>query len=73
MAVEVGARGVVANSLIKAAAIGTRGRAQKNLDRDVGTEACHCSKCLYWLMEGTDWSKGVSVLVFEWLMLNQLK
>ena len=36
MAVEVGARGVVADSLIKAAAaIGMRGRAQKKLIRDV--------------------------------------
>ena len=37
MAVEVGARGVVTESLIKAAAsIGMRGRAQKKLTRDVG-------------------------------------
>ena len=37
MAVEVGARGVVTESLIKAAAsIGMRGRAQKRLTRDVG-------------------------------------
>ena len=56
MAVEVGARGVVANSLIKAAAaIGMRGRAQKKLVRDVGMEACHCSKWLYWLSRRKDW------------------
>ena len=39
MAVEVGARGVVADSLIKAAsAIGVRGTAQKKLGRDVGMD-----------------------------------
>ena len=58
MAVEVGARGVVANSLIKAAAaIGMRGRAQKKLIRDVGMEACHCSKWLYWLSGKKDWEQ----------------
>lgn len=56
MAVEVGARGVVAESLKKAAAaIGMRGRAQKKLVRDVGNEACHCSKWLYWLRGKKDW------------------
>ena len=60
MAVEVGARGVAANSLIKATAIGMRGQAQKNLVRDVGTEACHCSKLLHDLKEGTDGSKEMS-------------
>ena len=58
MAVEVGARGVVANSLIKAAAaIGMRGRAQKKLVRDVGMEACHCSKWLYWLSGKKEWER----------------
>ena len=56
MAVEVGARGVVAESLKKAAAaIGMRGRAQKKLVRDVGKEACHCSKWLYWLRGKKEW------------------
>ena len=58
MAVEVGARGVVAESLIKAAAaIGMRGRAQKKLIRDVGMEACHCSKWLYWLCGKKEWDR----------------
>ena len=58
MAVEVGARGVVAESLIKAAAaIGMRGRAQKKLVRDVGMEACHCSKWLYWLCGKMEWDR----------------
>ena len=47
MAVEVGARGVVAESLKKAAAtIGMRGRAQNKLVRDAGKEAGHCSRSL---------------------------
>ena len=58
MAVEVGARGVVADSLIKAAAaIGMRGRAQKKLIRDVSMEACHCSKWLYWLCGRKEWER----------------
>ncbi|KAL5272884.1 hypothetical protein ACHWQZ_G000901 [Mnemiopsis leidyi] len=58
MAVEVGARGVVAESLIKAAAaIGMRGRARKKLVRDVGMEACHCSKWLYWLCGKKEWER----------------
>jgi hypothetical protein len=45
MAVEVGAQGVVAESLKKAAAtIGMKGRAQKKLVRDAGKEACNCSR-----------------------------
>ena len=56
MAVEVGARGVVAESLKKAAAaIGMRGRAQKKLVRDVGKEAGRCSKWLYWLRGKKEW------------------
>ena len=56
MAVEVGARGVVAESLKKAAAtIGMRGRAQNKLVRDAGKEACHCSRWLYLLSGKKEW------------------
>ena len=61
MAVEAGARGVVADSLIKAAAaFGMRGLAQKRLirDNDMSMEACHCSKWLYWLCERKEWERG---------------
>ena len=45
MAIEVGARGFVAESLQKAAtSIGIRGRAMKKLLREAGQEALHCSK-----------------------------
>ena len=40
----------MASGLITAvAAIGMKGRAPKKLVRDVGMEASHCSKWLYWL------------------------
>ena len=63
MAVEVEARGVVANSLgliIAAVTIGMiRGRAQEKLGRDVGMEleACHCTKWLYWLSGRKGWER----------------
>ena len=67
MAVEVGARGVVAESLIKAAAaIGMRGRAQKKLVREVGMEACHCSK---WRIGCVGrWSGIEGILRCEWVV-----
>ena len=40
-----------------AAAIGMRGRAQKKLIRDVGMQACHCSKWLYWLCGMKEWDR----------------
>ena len=58
MAVEVGARGVVAESMKKAAtAIGMTGRALKKLVKDVGEEACHCSKWIYWLSGKSEWER----------------
>ena len=58
MAVEVGARGVVAESMKKAAtAIGITGRALKKLVKDVGEEACHCSKWIYWLSGKSEWER----------------
>ena len=62
MAIEVGARGFVAESLQRAAtAIGFRGRAVKKLVREVGQEALHCSKWIYWLSEKREWeTRGVA-------------
>jgi hypothetical protein len=63
MAVEVGARGVVGQSLKKAAAtIGMRGRAQNMLIAGEGCakfkEACHCSRWLYLLSGKRGWEYG---------------
>ena len=56
MAVEVGARGLVAESLSRAAGmIGIRGRALKKLVRDVGEEAIHCSRWIYVLAGKKEW------------------
>ena len=56
MAVEVGARGLVAESLSRAAVmIGIRGRALKKLIREVGEEAIHCSKWIYVLSRRKEW------------------
>ena len=56
IAIEVGARGFVAESLQRAAtAIGFRGRAVRKLVREVGQEALHCSKWIYWLSERREW------------------
>jgi hypothetical protein len=56
MVVEVGARGVVAESLKKAAAtIGMRGRAKNRLVRDAGKEACHCSRWVFLLSGKKEW------------------
>ena len=62
IAIEVGARGFVAESLQRAAtSIGIRGRAVKKLVREVGQEALHCSKWIYWLSEKKEWeSRQVS-------------
>ena len=60
MAVEVGARGFVAESLRSAAtSIGIRGRSLKKLAREVGQEALHCSKWIYWLSERKEWVEKV--------------
>ena len=56
VAIEVGARGFAAESLQRAAtAIGIRGRAAKKLVREVGQEALHCSKWIYWLSKKKEW------------------
>ena len=56
VAIEVGARGFAAESLQRAAtAIGIRGRAAKKLVREVGQEALHCSKWIYWLSDKKEW------------------
>ena len=56
LAIEVGARGCVADSLQKAAtSIGLRGRAVKKLVREAGQEALHCSKWIYWLSGKKEW------------------
>ena len=56
LAVEVGARGFVAESLSKAARmIGIRGRALKKLTREVGEEALHCSRWIYLLAGKKEW------------------
>ena len=56
MAVEVGARGLVAECLSRAAGmIGIRGRALKKLVRDVGGEAIHCSRWIYVLAGKKEW------------------
>ena len=58
MAIEVGARGFVAESLQKAAtSIGIRGRALKKLVREAGQEALHCSKWIYWLSGNKEWER----------------
>ncbi len=55
-AVEVGARGLVAESFTKAATmIGIRGKAQKKLVRDVGREAAHCFRWIYLLLRKSEW------------------
>ena len=55
-AVEVGARGLVAESFTKAATmVGIRGRARKKLVRDVGREAAHCSRWIYLLSRKSEW------------------
>ena len=59
-AVEVGARGLVAESLGKAASmIGIKGRILKKLVRDAGREAAHCSRWLYILSRKKDWESQV--------------
>ena len=58
MAVEVGARGFIAESLSKAAKlIGIRGRPLRKLTREVGEEAqaLHVSKWIYWMIEKKQW------------------
>ena len=56
VAIEVGARGFAAESLQRATtAIGIRGRAVRKLVREVGQEALHCSKWIYWLSEKREW------------------
>ena len=56
MAIEVGVRGFVAESLQQAAkSIGIRGRAWKKLKREAGQEALHCSKWIYWLSGNKEW------------------
>ncbi len=60
MAIEVGARGFVAESLRSAAtSIGIRGRSGKKLVREAGQEALHCSKWIYWLSEKKEWEVKV--------------
>ncbi|KAL5251266.1 hypothetical protein ACHWQZ_G016834 [Mnemiopsis leidyi] len=55
-AVEVGARGVVAQSLEKAARrVGFKGRYLKKLVRDSGKEAAHCSRWIYLLSRKKEW------------------
>ena len=55
-AIEVGARGMVAESLSKAARlIGLRGRALKKLVTDAGKEAAHCSRWIYLLSGKKEW------------------
>ena len=62
LAVEVGARGFVAESLSKAAKlIGIRGRPLRKLTREVGEEALHCSKWIYWMSGKKEWEyRGVN-------------
>ena len=56
MAIEVGARGQVSDSLSRAASrLGFRGRSLKKLVKDSGREAAHCSMWLYLLAEKKDW------------------
>ena len=56
LAVEVGARGLVAESMSRAAVmIGIRGRALKKLIREVGEEAINCSKWIYVLSRRKEW------------------
>jgi hypothetical protein len=58
MAVEVGARGVVAESLKKASAtIGMRGRAQNKLVRDAGKG----SMPLFYMAILIEWEEGMGV------------
>ena len=56
LAVEVGARGLVAESLRRAASmIGIKGRVLKKLLRDVSKEAAHCSRWIYLLSRRKEW------------------
>ena len=56
MAVEVGARGLVAESISKAASlIGIKRRVLRKLVRDVGREAAHCSRWIYLLSRRREW------------------
>ena len=56
LAVEVGARGMVAESLSKAARlVGMRRRVLKKLVRDAGKEAAHCSRWIYLLSGRKEW------------------
>ena len=56
MAVEVGARGQVAESLSRAASrLGFRGRGIRKLVRDTGREAAHCSMWIYFLSAKKEW------------------
>ena len=60
LAVEVGARGMVADSLGKAASmIGIKGRKLKKLVRDTGREAAHCSRWIYVLSRKKEWESRV--------------
>ena len=56
MAIEVGARGFVVESLQKATtSIGISDRAMKKLVREAGQEALHCFKWIYWLSGNKEW------------------
>ena len=56
MAVEVGARGQVADSLVSAASrLGFRGRGLRKLVKDTGKEAAHCSMWIYFLSAKKEW------------------
>ena len=63
LAVEVGARGLVAESLRKAASmIGMKGRILKKLLRETGKESAHCSRWIYLLSRKKEWvSREVGV------------
>ena len=61
MAVEVGARGLVAESLSKAARkIGMKRRVLKKLVKDVGREAAHCTRWIYLMSGKKEWEYRVS-------------
>ena len=56
LAVEVGARGLVAESLSRAATmIGIRGRALRKFIREVGEESAHCSRWIYLFAGRKEW------------------
>lgn len=56
LAVEVGTRGLVAESIGKATSmIGMKGRIIKKLVRDSGREAAHCSRWIYILSRKKEW------------------